>query len=555
MGFFKYVTGFALVVLVVYLEVSQSGVTAPEPVVSVATAAAETASPAEAAGDGAGMAVGTGKDRLVSHAWSTDGPEIPVLGVSVFVNADLLVRLLNSIDYHVEHVVIIQNGKHPGVAKVLTRLRAEQPRWIIQSYPENVGCAGAWNKVIEAVPGADYYIISNDDIAFYPGALRQFALGVEKRRALVREGKDNKVILYPSHGNLMWASPPWSCFAILREVIDRIGMFDTNFWPVYHEDYDYMCRMARVGLWQTLIPEARVQHGWAKDKYEPGMERASKDQGKVEVLDEYRQQQERHERGSPYYALKWGIGETPGIFDAGNGYWNKTCDTTHCTPRTPVLYEHPFNDSSLPLSFFHFDPELRKCLQFGAKHACRYNWRLLPHPDVVPHDIYMPGARRWLPRMMPPAGDGQWLAVREAKVLEGEEFHSKCFMDGCKPFGPADAFDDDFGSFFAFHGSTGFITFELAGCMRLTSMVFHSSLPCDAGDAKELLLQSSLARAGPWRDVVRWSAACNGHWAQSAPFSTDAIYLRVRVFSNNGYQGGTRIPEVNFLRSRKSCDS
>lgn len=35
------------------------------------------------------------------------------------------------------------------------------------------------------------------------------------------------------------------------------------------------------GLWQTLIPTAKVQHGWSKEKYEPGMDRASKDQGKV----------------------------------------------------------------------------------------------------------------------------------------------------------------------------------------------------------------------------------------------------------------------------------
>ena len=37
----------------------------------------------------------------------------------------------------------------------------------------------------------------------------------------------------------------------------------------------------------------------------------------IAVLEEYKRQQARHERGSPYYALKWGHGETPGIYDAG----------------------------------------------------------------------------------------------------------------------------------------------------------------------------------------------------------------------------------------------
>uniref|UniRef100_A0A7S1HWS1 Glycosyltransferase 2-like domain-containing protein n=1 Tax=Eutreptiella gymnastica TaxID=73025 RepID=A0A7S1HWS1_9EUGL len=342
----------------------------------------------------------SGAAPLVNATWATDGPAIPVLGVSVFVNADLLVRLLNSIDYHAERIVIIQNGQHPGVAQVLRQLRVEHPDWTIQHYPENIGCAGAWNKILEAEPSARYHIISNDDIAFHPGALKAFATAVEQHAMHVIQGSSNKVILYPSHGNLMWSSPPWSCFAILKQAVERVGKFDTNFWPVYHEDYDYMVRMARAGLWQTLIPQAKVQHGWATDRYEPGMEQASKDQGKVAVLEEYKQQQARHERGSPYYALKWGHGETPGIYDAGEGYWNKLCEHRAgqgrvCKPMPPVLYPHPFNDSSLPLSFVVFDSAFRQCLRDGGHGPCRYNHRLLPHPELVPHDRYSTRLRTW----------------------------------------------------------------------------------------------------------------------------------------------------------------
>ena len=57
----------------------------------------------------------------------------------------------------------------------------------------------------------------------HPGALRQFALGVERHLALVAQGQSNKVILYPSHGNLMWGSPPWSCFAILQHAVKTVG--------------------------------------------------------------------------------------------------------------------------------------------------------------------------------------------------------------------------------------------------------------------------------------------------------------------------------------------
>jgi hypothetical protein len=281
----------------------------------------------------------------------------------------------------------------------LEKLRAEQPGWIIQSYPENLGCAGAWNAVLDAAPQARYHIISNDDIAFKPGTLKRYALGVEHQIELVERGESNKVILYPSHGNLGMLSPPWSCFAILAHAVNTIGRFDTNFWPVYHEDYDYMVRMARAGLWQALVPRTTVQHGWATDKYEPGMERASKDQGKVAVLEEYKVQQKRHERGSPYFALKWGIAETPGIYDAVNGYWNQTCAINQgkmvCTPQPNVLYANPFNDPSLPLSFVKWDPALRQCLQLGTNPPCRYNHSLLPHPDLVPHKTYNAAWKRW----------------------------------------------------------------------------------------------------------------------------------------------------------------
>ena len=34
----------------------------------------------------------------------------------------------------------------------------------------------------------------------------------------------------------------------------------------------------------------------------------------------------RHERGSPYYALKWGRGERLGMFNEREGDWNRTCE-------------------------------------------------------------------------------------------------------------------------------------------------------------------------------------------------------------------------------------
>jgi hypothetical protein len=564
----QYLVMLGLIVLLVVRELNHSStaVNPPEPVLRApapprpARRAAFSTQWPELLGTPAGNLTPVEiRQPLVTVKWATDGPKIPVLGVSVFVNADLLVRLLNSIDYHVDKIVLIQNGRHPLVARTLARLRKENPEWTVEAHPENLGCAGAWNRILEAAPDAPYHIISNDDIAFYPGALRQFALGVERYQKLVAAGASNRVILYPSHGNLMGGSPPWSCFAILAHAVKTIGKFDPNFWPVYHEDYDYMVRMARAGLWQSLIPEAKVQHGWSQGKYEPGMERAAKDQGKVAVLDEYKAQQGRHERGSPYYSLKWGLGEHPGIYDAGNGYWNKTCGPGGvCTPMPHILYPHPFNDSNLPLSFWKFDPEFRRCLQYGDKPKCRYNHRLLSNPHLIPHDIYMPASRRWARRIRRNGLQGEWLPAGALKPVMGAgsvgKMHSQCFVDGCHVFGPDASVDEDFGSFFAFQGTSGFVTYELPKCTRITQMSYHSSVPCDAADAKVLALEVGPGRDGPWRTALtNWTANCSGGWVESPPIRAEAKALRVRVLANNGFEGGTRIAEVNFFMSELPC--
>eukprot|EP00667_Euglena_gracilis_P010696 EG_transcript_10895 len=336
---------------------------------------------------------------LLNRTWSTAGPPIPVLGVAAFANTALLLRLLNSIDYHVQRVVIIHNGQHPDVTALVELIRQQRPSWLVESHPENLGCAGSWNHIIEAVPGAPYYVICNDDIAFRPGALRRFALGTERQRARVRRGESNRVVLYPTHGKLMWRSPIWSCYALLREAVEAVGPFDTNLWPAYHEDYDYMVRLARAGLWQTLLADVEVLHGWKQGQYRPGTVQAVQRQPHEAVLQEYSRQQLRHERGNPYYALKWGLGERMGFYDEREGDWNRSCSGRGrrrvCTPQPSRLYAHPFNDPSLPLSFVRFDPQLRRCIQFGDRPPCRYNVSLLPHPDLVPHDVFVPAARRW----------------------------------------------------------------------------------------------------------------------------------------------------------------
>ena len=301
----------------------------------------------------------------------------------------------------------------------------------------------------------------------------------------------------------------------------------------------------------------QVQHGWS-EKYEPGMERASKDQAKLAVIDEYKQQQNRHERGSPYYALKWGIGETPGIYDAGNGYWNQTCTgPAHarvCTARPHVLYAHPFNDPSLPLSFWKFDPKLRECLRSGEKPPCRYNHRLLPNPALVPHDLYSRGARRWSRKqVVPGVVPGEWLPDEEVTALLDGGTHSQCYIANCKESGPEASIDGDPGSHFAMAGPNGFVTYDFGKCVKVVQMMYISSDPCDLADAREFRLEAGASKAGPWTALTQYKAECNAKWSVSPTFLKETRYLKLNILANNGYSGGTRLPEVSFFGADERC--
>lgn len=82
----------------------------------------------------------------------------------------------------------------------------------------------------------------------------------------------------------------------------------------------------------------------------------------------------------------------------------------------------------------------------------------------------------------------------------------------------------------------------------------HAVSPCDPADAKTLSLRASLGRAGPWAELVRWTANCSTRWEASPPFNaTEVRYLQVHALANNGYDAGTRIPEVNFFASELPC--
>ena len=152
---------------------------------------------------------------------------IPALIVPVLNRPDLLHRLLASIDYGIGDLLVIDNG---GVLESLPDLPPVERAHLLRM-PSNLGVPASWNLGIKALPAAPYWMIVNSDAWFPPTALANLHEAA-RRDALVLSG----------------AAPPWACFTIGDEVVNRVGLFDEGIYPAYFEDDDFVRRCTFHGV-------------------------------------------------------------------------------------------------------------------------------------------------------------------------------------------------------------------------------------------------------------------------------------------------------------------
>jgi len=119
---------------------------------------------------------------------------IPVLGFLTYSRFDLADRLLASIDYPVEHLVIVDNsGKrqyNPIKPELVKNL------WFLQ-LPHGLGYSGGLNLIVKTTPFAPYWLLVNDDTVFQAGALKK-----------ISEKVDTNAI------NFLSIMPKWSGFVL-----------------------------------------------------------------------------------------------------------------------------------------------------------------------------------------------------------------------------------------------------------------------------------------------------------------------------------------------------
>jgi hypothetical protein len=231
---------------------------------------------------------------------------IPVLGIPVVNRPDLLFRCLNSIDYSIELLTIINNGTDKALELLLEEWKYAHGKGMFMpmvenftsmSFGRNLGVATSWNTIIAETP-AEYWELVGSDIEFSPGDLKKIDL-------FVREHLD--MVTMPAN----WGH---SLFAVTKKGWEVIGAFDQNFFPAYSEDQDHMYRIKLSGEpWQD-VPDIHAVHG------EPPLWGSSTVWSDQTLLSQCKVMQPAN---LEYYKFKWG--GYPGFEE----------------------WEHPYNDPTM----------------------------------------------------------------------------------------------------------------------------------------------------------------------------------------------------------------
>ena len=165
---------------------------------------------------------------------------IPVIGFATITRFDLAERLMASIDYPVEHLVIVNNsGKQTWKP---TKPDLVQNLWHIE-VPFGLGLVGAWNLVIKSTPYAPYWVMVNDDAWFEPGALE-----------IIEREVDTNALNFADVDQTPWAAPIFG-----EGCIAKAGLYDEAFYPIYFDDNDLERRIRAAGVPVKQLP-VRIRH-------------------------------------------------------------------------------------------------------------------------------------------------------------------------------------------------------------------------------------------------------------------------------------------------------
>ena len=221
---------------------------------------------------------------------SSASEPIPYLCVLTLVRLDLLKRLIDSIDYPVNNVVILFQGEiqKDKINFVNTFVK----KFIYISSNINIGVSRGWNYFLKNFPST-YWLISGDDCYFEPSTLKNIANFMNAPSLLEYVFCGLKI----KNRNNVPAG--FNTFVITKLLLQKVGLFDENIYPAYYEDSDLWYRIQLTKQKVANIDNAYINSG--DDKHTGSCTLNS-----VHPL--YRKKMDQcYKQNEIYYKTKWNI--------------------------------------------------------------------------------------------------------------------------------------------------------------------------------------------------------------------------------------------------------
>lgn len=149
---------------------------------------------------------------------------IPVMIIPILNRYDLLKKSIESIDFPIGEILIIDNG---GSNDQILESKFAKIR--ILSLPSNLGMSGSWNLGIKLYPHEKFWVFSSADNIFMPGSLKRM----------------NDI---SAADKLVVSKSGFGFFSVGEDLIRNVGLFDEYIYPIYFDDNDFADRVERAGF-------------------------------------------------------------------------------------------------------------------------------------------------------------------------------------------------------------------------------------------------------------------------------------------------------------------
>lgn len=163
---------------------------------------------------------------------------IPVLALPILNRYDLAKKMMDTVDYPVERLYIVDNG---------SGWTFDKPDWATEMHVAdpgaNLGWGAALNLTWKANLHAPWIFFVNSDIEFAPGALEAAAKAI-----------------WSDMGAAVVMLAGYSAFGVNDKAMEKVGWLDESYHPCYCEDSDWHARAERIGGVTFHRPETDTLH-------------------------------------------------------------------------------------------------------------------------------------------------------------------------------------------------------------------------------------------------------------------------------------------------------